>query len=153
MRVVKLAFVLLLVAGSYPAMSAPPPGLGQIHGRLIWVDFWASWCAPCRRSFPWLNEMYRKYSKRGLQIVAVNVDSDKAAAEKFLEQTPAEFKIKFDPKGKLASKFKVRAMPSSYLLDPDGHILQRHLGFRLTDRQEYETQIRAALSAASGGSN
>lgn len=150
MRVVKFAIVLLLAVGSCPAMSAAPAGLGPIHGRLVWVDFWASWCAPCRRSFPWLNAMYRKYRSQGLQIIAVNVDSDKAAAEKFLEQTPAAFTIKFDPKGKLASKFKVQAMPSSYLLDPNGHVLQRHLGFRLADRQRYETQIRAALAAAKG---
>lgn len=111
------------------------------------VDFWASWCAPCRRSFPWLNEMYRKYSGQGLQIIAVNVDSDKSAADKFLDQTPADFTVKFDPKGKLAEKFNVQAMPSSYVLDPAGHILQRHLGFRLSDERKYEEQIWAALSA------
>lgn len=148
MRVVKLTIVLLLIAGARPALSAPPAGLGPIHGRLIWVDFWASWCAPCRRSFPWLNEMYRKYHSKGLQIIAVNVDTDRAAAEKFLQQMPAAFTVEFDPKGKLAGKFNVQAMPSSYLLDPGGHILQRHLGFRLADRQKYETQIRAALAAA-----
>ena len=147
MRSLKLALALLLSFCTSSAISAPPAALGKIHGRIIWVDFWASWCAPCRRSFPWLNEMYRKYSGQGLQIIAVNVDSDKSAADKFLDQTPADFTVKFDPKGKLAERFNVRAMPSSYVLDPAGHILQRHLGFRLSDEHKYEEQIWAALSA------
>lgn len=148
-RIVRLSLVLLVAFASWPALSAPPAALGKIHGRIIWVDFWASWCAPCRRSFPWLNEMYRRYSRQGLQIIAVNVDSNKSDAEKFLDKTPADFTVKFDPHGKLAEKFNVQAMPTSYLMDPKGDILQRHLGFKLADRQQYEAQIRAALAGRS----
>lgn len=146
MRVVRLSLVLFAALVSWPALSAPPAALGKIHGRIVWVDFWASWCAPCRRSFPWLNEMYQRYSSRGLQIIAINVDSNKSDAEKFLDQTPADFTVEFDPHGKLAEKFDVQAMPTSYLMDRKGDILQRHLGFKLADRQQYEAEIRAALA-------
>jgi cytochrome c biogenesis protein CcmG/thiol:disulfide interchange protein DsbE len=150
-RVVKLMLVVLLVAVSWPAMSAPPAGLGEIRGQLIWVDFWASWCAPCRRSFPWMNTMHRKYSSQGLQIIAVNLDAERAAADAFLRETPANFALKFDPVGELAREFDVKAMPSSYLMDASGNILERHLGFKLADAAEYEAAIKAALAAHPAG--
>jgi thiol-disulfide isomerase/thioredoxin len=145
-RIATFLLASLLAFGSLPAASAPPPALGEIHGRVVWVDFWASWCAPCRRSFPWMNRMYHKYSRQGLQIIAVNLDSDRKAADRFLRETPADFAVKFDPDGKLATEFDVQAMPSSYLLDASGNVLQRHFGFKLANTQEYEAQIEKALA-------
>ena len=129
-----------------PSPAAPPPELGEITGKVVWVDFWASWGAPCRRSFPWMNKMQEKYASQGLQIIAVNLDSDKAEADKFLHETPARFPLKFDPAGDLARQFDVQAMPSSYLLDASGNVLQTHFGFKLADTALYETQIKSALA-------
>jgi len=135
-----------LGAASSPASAAPPPELGEIKGKLLWVDFWASWCAPCRRSFPWLNQMQTKYGGQGLQVIGVNLDNDKSVADKFLKEVPARFTLKFDPAGKLAQKFDVQAMPSSFLLDAAGNVLATHAGFRLTDSAQYEAQIKTALA-------
>ncbi len=125
-----------------------PPELGEPQGRVVWVDFWASWCAPCRRSFPWMNEMNSKYADEGLQIIGVNVDTDKGLATAFLDETPARFSILYDPSGNLAETFDVQAMPSSFLLDASGKILAKHFGFKLANREEYEQSIRAALAEA-----
>ena len=126
--------------------AAPPPALQPIEGRVVWVDFWASWCVPCRRSFPWLNTMQRKHGPGGLQIIAVNLDKDRALADKFLAEVPAEFALRFDPSGALAKEFDVQAMPSSFLLDAEGNVLAAHSGFRTADTEEYERGIEAALS-------
>jgi thiol-disulfide isomerase/thioredoxin len=138
--------IVLLAAGARPLHAAPPPELGPLEGKVVWVDFWASWCVPCRRSFPWMNEMHRKYSAQGLQIVAVNLDMARALADGFLATTPAEFAIRFDPEGKVAKQFDVQAMPSSFVLDASGNVVAKHFGFKLADTDEYERQIQAALS-------
>lgn len=142
--------VLLAVSwlSSSVALAAPPAELAPIEGKVVWVDFWASWCAPCRRSFPWLNTMQRKYGSRGLQIIAVNVDKDRALADQFLKETPAQFSLRFDPAGKLAKEFKVQAMPSSFVLDAQGNVLASHFGFKLANTDEYERGIVSALAAA-----
>ena len=145
--------VLLIVSfivcafASASAWSAPPAELGELKGKVVWVDFWASWCVPCRHSFPWMNQMQQKYAGQGLQIIGVNLDDDKSAADKFLRETPATFTLKFDPAGTLARKFDVQAMPSSYLLDASGNVIAKHFGFKLGDAEQYEAQIRAALAS------
>jgi thiol-disulfide isomerase/thioredoxin len=128
------------------AQAAPPPELGEIKGKVIWLDFWASWCEPCRRSFPWLNQMQTKYAAQGLEVIGVNLDNEKGAANKFLKEVSARFTLKFDPAGKLATKFDVQAMPSSFLLDASGKVLASHAGFRLTDEAQFEAQIKTALA-------
>jgi thiol-disulfide isomerase/thioredoxin len=142
------AAAVLWLSALAPLAAAAPPELGTIEGKVVWVDFWASWCTPCRRSFPWMNEMHAKYGPQGLQIIAVNLDRDRAAADGFLTETPAEFALRFDPEGKLAKQFEVQAMPSSYVLDASGNVVARHFGFKLADTAEYEQQIQAALAAA-----
>jgi len=146
---VRLACLLTLVMlPPLAAPAAPPPELGQITGKVVWVDFWASWCVPCRRSFPWMNTMHEKYGRQGLQIIAVNVDKERALADGFLTEVPAKFSLRFDPEGKLAKQFGVQAMPSSYLLDASGNVLARHFGFKLADAGEYEQAIKSALGGA-----
>jgi len=142
-----IAVAVLCVLGV--ARAAPPPALQPVEGRVIWVDFWASWCVPCRRSFPWLNSMHRKYGADGLQIIAVNLDKDRALADAFLAEVPAEFALRFDPAGALAKQYGVQAMPSSFLIDADGKVLATHAGFRTADAAEYERAITDALSKSS----
>jgi cytochrome c biogenesis protein CcmG/thiol:disulfide interchange protein DsbE len=144
-----LALAVVMLCAAPAARAAPPEGLGPIEGRVVWVDFWASWCVPCRRSFPWLNSMHAKHGGDGLQIIAVNLDKDRALAERFLEEVPAQFALRFDPSAALAKQFGVQAMPSSFLIDADGNVLARHSGFSTADAADYERTIEAALVRAS----
>lgn len=139
-----------------PGAAAPPlelPGLAgtvqlqQYRGKLVYLDFWASWCGPCRQSFPWMNQMQSKYGPRGLQVVAVNLDASGDDARRFLQDLPARFVVAFDPAGRSAHQYGVQGMPSSVLIGPDGQVLARHIGFRSADREPLEAQIRAALGA------
>ena len=127
-----------------------PAGLGEVSGRVVWVDFWASWCVPCRRSFPWLNEMQARYGSQGLQIIGVNVDKQRRLANEFLQTTPAQFDLRYDPAGALAEQFGVQAMPSSFVLDAEGQVLTKHFGFRIADTGEYEAAIVNALGGSAG---
>jgi hypothetical protein len=92
--------------------------------------------------------MQRKYGPRGLQIIGVNLDKERALADGFLAEVPAAFALRFDPAAALARQFGVQAMPSSYLLDADGNVLDSHFGFRTADSAGYEQAIEAALSKA-----
>lgn len=119
--------------------------LDDYTGKVVLVDFWASWCVPCKRSFPWMNDMHSKYKDDGLVIIAINVDNDLTAANRFLSGYPARFGVHFDEDKSLAREFEVVAMPSSFLVGRDGTIVEQHLGFKVLKQDEYEAAIRAAL--------
>jgi cytochrome c biogenesis protein CcmG/thiol:disulfide interchange protein DsbE len=144
-RRLMLSVAIALWATMVAARAAPPAALAPVEGRVIWVDSWASWCVPCRRSFPWLNTMHRKYGPEGLQIIAVNLDKDRALADGFLKEVPAEFELRFDPAGALAKQFGVQTMPSSFLIDANGNVITSHFGFRSSEAADYENSIKAAL--------
>src|SRR5205807_6899132 len=90
-----------------PTAAGDSVSLEHMRGRVVYVDFWASWCGPCRRSFPWMNEMQRRYGDRGLTIVGVNVDKRRPEADRFLGQVPASFTIVFDAAGVTPSAWGV----------------------------------------------
>nr|WP_173346355.1 TlpA disulfide reductase family protein [Pseudoduganella dura] len=119
--------------------------LAQFRGKLVYVDFWASWCGPCRQSFPWMNEMQARYGARGLQVVGVNLDAKAGDAHLFLAENPARFTIAFDPAGATPRAYGIKGMPSSVLVGPDGKVLFEHAGFKPADRAGLEQQIRQAL--------
>ncbi|MCE1273905.1 MAG: TlpA family protein disulfide reductase [Chlorobiales bacterium] len=121
--------------------------LSDKAGSVIYLDFWASWCGPCRQSFPWMNQMQAKYKTKGLQVVTVNLDARTDDAMKFLAQNPADFTVAFDSKGQTPKVYGVKGMPTSFLISRNGKILMQHAGFRPDDRQELEKQIQAALDA------
>jgi len=104
--------------------------LQQFHGKVLYVDFWASWCSPCARSFPFMNDLDREFRDRGLQIVAINEDEKLEDAQTFLAKYPANFTVVFDAGGQCARKIGVKGMPSTYLVDRQGVIRHVHLGFR-----------------------
>ncbi len=120
--------------------------LSELKGQVIYLDFWASWCIPCRKSFPWMNEMQNKYKDDGLKIVAVNLDKTRDVIDKFLKRPPADFTIAYDPGGQLAQSYKLAGMPTSYLIDRLGHIQATHVGFRKKDQDKLEGKIKDLLN-------
>ena len=117
----------------------------SLRGSVVYVDFWASWCGPCKESFPWMATLHDRYAKRGLVIVAINLDKDRSAAESFLEKHPAPFTIAFDPSGKTAKAYKVWGMPMSYVLSAKGALLSTHPGFDPKRAAAVESEIAALL--------
>ena len=147
----------LSVQATGPGSPAPalvlPDAAGQsvalesLRGKVVYVDFWASWCGPCKRSFPWMNEMAQKYRAKGFAIVAVNLDRKREDADRFLKATPADFTIVFDPAGTTPAAWQVKGMPSSYLVDATGKVLMVESGFRDDRKAEVEERIRVAVGA------
>jgi thiol-disulfide isomerase/thioredoxin len=130
-----------------PTAEATTIELERLRGQVVYVDFWASWCGPCRRSFPWMNEMQRRYGGRGLAIVAINVDKNPADAARFLELNPAQFAIAYDHAGATPLAYAVRGMPSSYLIDSRGKVVEVEQGFRDERKGALEQRIQALLAA------
>ncbi|MYM39761.1 redoxin family protein [Pseudoduganella sp. CY13W] len=119
--------------------------LGDYRGKTVYLDFWASWCGPCKQSFPWMNDMQAKYGARGLQVIAVNLDAKAEDARTFLASVPAQFTIAYDPAGASAQQYRIKGMPSSVLIGPDGKVISVHAGFNPGARAELERQITTAL--------
>ena len=117
------------------------------QGKVVLVDFWASWCEPCRQSFPWMQAMQQKYADQGLVIIAVNVDREPAKAAAFLQAHPANFAIRYDPEGRLAKQFNVQGMPSSFVLGRDGKPAAKHQGFFQAKQASYEAELVRLLRA------
>ncbi|HVG05142.1 MAG TPA: TlpA disulfide reductase family protein [Burkholderiaceae bacterium] len=122
--------------------------LADMKGQVVYVDFWASWCAPCKQSFPWMNEMQAKYGPRGFNVVGINVDQKREDAEKFLAGTPAKFAVAYDTNGKVAEVYQPKGMPTSFLIGADGKVRAVHIGFKDSNRDELEREIQSALTAA-----
>lgn len=149
--IARAALALALSAGALlarPCAAADAPlDLAALRGKVVYVDFWASWCVPCRDSFPWLDGLQREFGPDGLVVVGVNVDHERADAERFLARYAPSFRIGYDPEGALAQRFQVRGMPSSYLIDREGHVRATHAGFRDKDRDARRDEIRRLLAA------
>ena len=144
---VRIVLLLIALAACISQASAAELDLAKHRGKVVLVDFWASWCEPCRQSFPWLNEMLAKYGDR-LVVIGVNVDRERVAAEQFLKQVPANFSVVFDPSGQLAEKYDVMGMPSSFVFDPAGQLIEQHIGFKQSLRAEREAQLRKLFQPA-----
>ncbi len=119
--------------------------LSEFKGRVVLVDFWASWCAPCKASFPALDSLHGEFHDAGLDVVAINVDEDAKSAREFLSGKTPSMTVLFDPKGRSPEAFKVEGMPSSFLIDRDGNIRFRHMGFTDQTRSEFRREIRILL--------
>jgi len=141
-----LLFVTLLLFAAAPSSAADTEfSLTDQEGKVVVLDFWASWCTPCRRSFPWLNDMHAKYQQQGLVIIGVNLDASREDASEFLEKYPARFRIHFDTNAALATEYGVEAMPSSFVIGRDGELKATHLGFKVRQQAEYEAILIEAL--------
>ena len=133
-------FDLRSIYADHPAIST-----ASLEGKTVYVDFWASWCAPCLSSLPLYNDMYHKYKDQGLEIVAINVDNPIEDGLDFLLDTPLDFLIPADPDGEAAELFEVIGMPTSYLIEPDGTVKLVHMGFRTGDIEMIEEAIQDSL--------
>ena len=154
MAVIKRMFLLALLCATSSATADERLALlesqldNDLAGKVVVVDFWASWCVPCRRSFPWMNAMQAKYGDDRLVIVGVNVDRNRDEADEFLAETPADFHIHYDAAASLARAFSVEAMPSSFVFGRDGELQASHLGFKVKRQPEYEAALVAAMGVS-----
>jgi peroxiredoxin len=150
-----------LVAVAWPAAatdgSPPAPAfkladraggdmsLSDLKGQVVMINFWASWCGPCRQEFPALDQIYSKYKPMGFQMLAINVETEKADAERFLGKTPVSFPILFDPDNKVSGSYGVSAMPTTFLVDRQGRLRWQHRAYKPGDEAKYIEQIRLML--------
>jgi thiol-disulfide isomerase/thioredoxin len=140
--------VCIAVAGMGAARASTDNALqlDALRGSVVYVDFWASWCGPCRESFPWMTEIQQRYGDRGLVVIGVNLDHDRQLANDFLSTFRPRFRIVFDADAKLAEEFHVVGMPASYFIDRNGKTRFRHVGFRQVQRAEYEQELKTLLA-------
>ncbi|HKT74228.1 MAG TPA: TlpA disulfide reductase family protein [Steroidobacteraceae bacterium] len=158
-RLVTLAAALLL---SVPVMGAADPSgpapqftlasrtgkdlsLAQYRGQVVMLNFWASWCGPCRQEMPLLESIYKKYNKMGFVLIGVNVEPDSAKAEEWLKQTPVSFPIVFDKDSKVSKAYDVAGMPSTIFIDRKGNLRVLHRGYKPGDENEYLDKIRTLI--------
>ena len=121
--------------------------LSQLKGKVVFVDFWASWCGSCAQSIPWLNSLQEKLGADNFQVLAVNLDENSQDADKFLKEAHANLLVAYDPKGTTPESFHVKAMPSSFLLDRNGKVVFIHEGFSAKDRESLESQIQNIIKS------
>lgn len=152
-----VALLLLLISGGANALeegqvapqcsavladSKQTLDLTTYKGKVVLIDFWASWCGPCQKSMPFLNGLRNEFHKDGFEVIAINADENTDEARQFLQEHPVDYKVAFDPNAECPRRFDVKAMPSSYFIDKAGKVRKIHLGFRDSDQAE----IRALIS-------
>jgi thiol-disulfide isomerase/thioredoxin len=115
-------------------------------GKVVLLDFWATWCPPCIKSMPFFNALHNELGKDGFEVVAINLDEDHDTVSAFLAEHKVNYPIAFDPQGECPKTYDVKAMPSSYLLDKSGIVRKIHLGFRDGDQALLREQIKSLLS-------
>ncbi len=147
-----LAFshIALAAVSEAPAVNRPAlngdVSLENLQGKVVYLDFWASWCKPCKKSFPWMRDMKAAYKDKGFEVVAVNLDKERELADAFLKQVDVNFIVAFDESGDTAAEYKLRGMPSSYLIGRDGKLYASHIGFREKDKSKMEHAIKQLLN-------
>lgn len=119
--------------------------LSEHRGDVILLNFWASWCGPCRQEMPILNTLHERYSKLGFSVVGVNVDKDSSLADKLLKDIPVTFPVLLDNTGAVSTSYNVSAMPTSVLIDRDGNMRFLHKGYKPGYEQEYENEIKELI--------
>lgn len=156
-----LSFILPVLAAvllfSGPSQATEPPDSPELvqgtlpdsvslDGKVVYVDFWASWCIPCRQSFPWMQELYEKYHDQGLEIVAINVDRERSAAKRFLTVNDVMFPVLFDSTGALPKAYSLEVMPSSFIYDRHGKLVAQHHGFKAEEAEGLAQTLQKLLN-------
>ena len=155
-KIVLLAVPLLLATMAWAATDIAPDfslpddkgavvSLQDFDGQVVLINFWASWCGPCREEMPLLNELHKRYEPLGFTMLGVNVEEDSAAAQRFLQGTAVSFPILFDRENSVSKLYDVIAMPSSVLVGRDGTVRYIHHGYEPGNENDYQDQIRQLI--------
>lgn len=135
-----------------PASNAPHPSLrltlDELRGRWVYLDFWASWCGPCRLSFPWMNGLVQRLPAERLRVVAIGLDTRAEPMARFIAQLAPRFTVLWDARQTTPASYRVQAMPSSFLIDPAGRIVASHRGFTPSEAPAIERDLRQRLGIA-----
>ena len=126
--------------------SGEPVSMASLKGQVVLLNFWASWCGPCRQEFPLLDTIHKKYKKIGFTVIGLNVEPDSKDAEVFLKQNPVSFPIVYDPKDDLSKRYGIGGMPSVALIDRKGIVRWMHKSYVAGDENEYLDQVRSLLA-------
>jgi thiol-disulfide isomerase/thioredoxin len=152
-----LALAMMLTVPALAAPTSPAPGfelaslggpsvnLAQYKGQVVMINFWASWCGPCRQEMPLLEQLHKKYQPLGFTLLGVNVEPDSAKAVDWLKVTPVSFPILLDTKSEVSKLYAVQGMPSTVIVDRKGNLRWLHRGYKPGDENEYLDQIRALV--------
>jgi len=137
-------------AGPAPAfkldsMAGKPVSLDQYKGQVVMINFWASWCGPCRQEMPILEKLHSKYKPMGFTMIGINVEPDSTLGMNWLKTTPVTFPILFDTKSEVSKLYSVAGMPSTVIVDRKGNLRWLHRGYKPGDENEYLDQIRALV--------
>jgi len=150
----------LLAAPALPAGEVPPTPapdftlptlegtnlrLGEQQGKVVLVNFWASWCGPCRQEMPALDELHQRYNRLGFTVLGVNVEQDPAAARDYLEDLPVSFPVLLDSRNEVTRTYQVSAMPSTVIIDRDGQVRYIHEGYSPGDEALYQDVVRGLI--------
>lgn len=158
----RIAVIIAAAALALPALAANPTGapapqftltarsganvsLGQYKGQVVMLNFWASWCGPCRQEMPLLDSIYSKYKRMGFTLIGVNVEPDSKSANDWLKQTPVSFPILYDKESKVSKMYDVEGMPSTVIIDRAGKVRVLHRGYKPGDENEYLDSIRTLV--------
>ena len=139
------------VGDTAPAISLPQLSGGktlslkQYRGKVVYLDFWASWCGPCRQSLPLMNEVRNRLKSKGFEVLAVNLDEEPEAGLAFLKLYPVQYPVVSDVKGTTPATYKIQGMPTSFLIDRKGKVRQVHVGFKKGDIKKIESEITELL--------
>jgi peroxiredoxin len=152
-----VALMLIAMQANAISESAPAPDftlksnsgknikLSELRGQVVMINFWASWCGPCRQEMPILNQLYKRYEPMGFTLLGVNVEEDSAAANKVLREIPVDFPVLYDNKNQVSETYQVRAMPSTILIDRDGKVRYLHKGYKPGYEEDYQKQVRELI--------
>lgn len=119
--------------------------LAEQRGQVVMINFWASWCGPCRQEMPLLNDLYQRYGKAGFTILGVNVENDLEAAKKLLKDIPVSFPILFDDHSTVSRLYDIDAMPTTVMVDRDGKVRYLHRGYKPGFEAHYQAQIKELI--------
>ncbi len=130
---------------SLDALDGKQVALNELRGQVVMINFWASWCVPCKEEMPLLEQMYRKYKSMGFTLLGVNVEPESDKAEALLEKNPVSFPVLFDRENRVSKLYNVARMPSSVLIDREGNVRYLHRGYKPGDENTYLNHIRALV--------
>ena len=156
-----IAAIVAMLTIALPTLAGPAPApapaftlasragqdvsLAQYKGQVVMLNFWASWCGPCRQEMPLLESIYKKYNKMGFTMIGVNVEPDSNAANQWLKATPVSFPILYDRDSKVSKLYDVAGMPSTVIIDRSGKLRVLHRGYKPGDENEYLDSIRTLI--------